>query len=117
MQEEKKLKADVKKQSGLLEEKTIKTIESLKDEQVIDLLKLKWIKPIVDGLNKIPFDILDELTQKIKVLSEKYITTYSDIEKDMAECEAELSKQIEELTGDKFDTKALEELKKLLERK
>ncbi len=117
MQEEKKLKADVKKQSGLLEEKTIKTIESLKDEQVIDLLKLKWIKPIIDGLNKIPFDILDELTQKIKVLSEKYITTYSDIEKDMAECETELSKQIEELTGDKFDTKALEELKKLLERK
>ncbi len=117
MQEEKKLKADVKKQSGLLEEKTIKTIESLKDEQVIDLLKLKWIKPIVEGLKKIPFDILDELTQKIKVLSEKYITTYSDIEKDMAECETELSKQIEELTGDKFDTKALEELKKLLERK
>lgn len=117
MQEEKKLKADVKKQSGLLEEKTIKTIESLKDEQVIDLLKLKWIKPIIDGLNKIPFDILDELTQKIKALSEKYITTYSDIEKDMAECETELSKQIEELTGDKFDTKALEELKKLLKRK
>ena len=117
MQEEKKLKTEVKKQSGLLEEKTITTIESLKDEQVIDLLKLKWIKPISDGLNKIPFDILDELTQKLKTLSEKYITTYSDIEKDMAECEIELSKQIEELIGDKFDTKALEELKKLLERK
>lgn len=117
MQNEKILKKEVKKQNELLEEKTIKTIESLKDKQVIDLLKLKWIKPIVDGLNKIPFDILDELTQKIKVLSEKYITTYSDIEKDIAKCEMELSKQIEELTGDKFDTKALEELKKLLKRK
>ena len=56
--EEKELKAAIKKDAGLLEGKTKETIESLSDEQVIDLLKDKWITPLIQNLMKLPDTIV-----------------------------------------------------------
>jgi type I restriction enzyme M protein len=78
------------------------------------LLELKWIKPLVSSLNKLPEAAINELTTKVQALAEKYETTYSDIVEDINNTEIELASLIDELTGNEFDMKGLNEFKSLL---
>ncbi|MEG2687099.1 MAG: type I restriction-modification system subunit M, partial [Christensenellaceae bacterium] len=50
LKEEKELKAEIKKDAATLHILTKETIESLTDSQVLELLELKWVKPLVSGL-------------------------------------------------------------------
>ena len=111
---EKNLKAEIKKESDLLHEKTKSTIENLSDEQVYDLLKLKWIKPITDEINSLPTGVITELSNKIQKLSEKYSTTLTDLDSEINETENVLVSFIDELTGNKYDMKGLAEWQLLL---
>lgn len=111
---EKDLKAEIKKDSDLLHEKTKTTIENLSDEQVHDLLKLKWIKPITDGISSLPIGVISELSNKIQKLSEKYSTTLTDLDTEISETEKMLSSFIDELTGNEYDMKGLAEWQLLL---
>ena len=47
---EKKLKKQIKDKSAALHMTTKTVIEGLSDDQVYDLLRAKWIDPLVDGL-------------------------------------------------------------------
>ena len=112
--EEKELKSEVKKESALLEEKTKKTIESLSDEQVRQLLKEKWIHPLIQNLMQLPDRIVSELVDKLKALAKKYETTFAEIESQIKETEKELSLMIDDLEAGEFDMLGLHEFKKLL---
>ena len=112
--EEKELKAAIKKDAGLLEGKTKETIESLSDEQVIDLLKDKWITPLIQNLMKLPDSIVNELVSKLEALTKKYETTFAEVEAQISETENTLSAMIEELEGNEFDMLGLSEFKKML---
>lgn len=112
--EEKELKSEVKKESALLEEKTKKTIESLSDEQVRQLLKEKWIHPLIKNLMQLPDRIVSELVDKLKALAKKYETTFAEIESQIKETEKELSLMIDDLEAGEFDMLGLHEFKKLL---
>ena len=112
--EEKALKSEVKKESALLEEKTKKTIESLSDEQVRQLLKEKWIHPLIKNLMQLPDRIVSELVDKLEALAKKYETTFAEIESQIKETEKELSLMIDELEAGEFDMRGLYEFKKLL---
>lgn len=112
--EEKLLKAQVKSDEDKLHLLTKETIENLTDEQVYELLELKWIVPLISSLNKLPEEAINELTTKIQVLSEKYATTYADIEKEIHETEGVLSSFIDDLTGNGYDMKGLSEFQSLL---
>lgn len=112
--EEKELKATIKKEAGLLEGKTKETIENLSDEQVIDLLKEKWIRPLVENLMRLPADIVTELVSKLDNLAKKYETTFAEVEIQISKTEATLSAMISDLKGDEFDLLGLAELQKLL---
>lgn len=112
--EEKALKSAIKKDRALLEGKTKKTIESLSDEQVLELLKEKWITPLMQSLMQIPDRIITELVTKLEALSKKYETTFAEVETEIADTEAELTSMIDELDGSEFDMRGLAELKKLL---
>ena len=112
--EEKELKAAIKKEAGLLEGKTKETIEGLSDEQVIELLKDKWIKPLIQNLMKLPYSIVNELVAKLDALAKKYETTFAEVEKEIEETETALSALIDELEGGEFDMLGLAEFKKLL---
>lgn len=113
--EEKALKSEVKKESALLEEKTKATIESLSDEQVRQLLKEKWINPLIHNLMQLPDRIVSELVDKLKTLTKKYETTFAEVESQIEETEKELSLMIDDLEASEFDTLGLHEFKKLLE--
>ena len=112
--EQKQLNKDIKAQSAALHMKTKSTIEQLTDEQVNKLLKLKWITPLVDSLNKLPKTTLQQLEDKVQALSEKYSTTFADITEEIKEVSKTLSQQIDQLTGNEFDIKGLEEFKVML---
>lgn len=112
--EEKELKTAIKKESKLLEAKTKKTIEELSDEQVIELLKEKWIKPLIQNIMKLPDSIVSELVSKIDNIAKKYETTLGEIENQIADTEATLCTMIDDIEGNQYDMLGLAELKKLL---
>ena len=112
--EEKTLKSAIKTESALLEEKTKETIEGLSDEQVIELLKDKWIKPLMESLMQLPDSIVAELVAKLEALAKKYETTFAEVETQIEETEKSLSAMIDDLDGSEFDMLGLAELKKLL---
>ena len=112
--EEKDLKKSVKEKAEKLHLKTKETIENLSDEQVIELLKDKWIKPLKDNLMQLPDSIVVELVAKLEALAKKYETTFAEVEEKIAETEKSLSAMIDDLEGGEFDMLGLGELKKLL---
>lgn len=112
--EEKLLKAEIKKLSAQLESKTKETIENLTDDKAKELLKEKWITPIIEGIMKLPDNIVNDLVSKIDYLAEKYETTFEQVEEEIAQTEKELCSMIDELCGNEFDMLGLNELKKLL---
>lgn len=114
LSEEKALKAKIKQQTDELHAKTKTTIESLSDEQVRDLLTLKWITPLVHNLFKLPEVIIDDLASRIQALVNKYATTFFEVEAQIRETEKQLAGFIGELDGNSFDMKGLGEFRSLL---
>jgi len=112
--EEKELKAQVKTEAAILHLLTKKTIETLSDQQVYELLELKWISPLVTSLNQLPRRLINELTSKVQALAEKYAVTYSHLTEEIHETETVLASLIDELAGNEFDMKGLSEFKSLL---
>ena len=112
--EEKGLKSEIKKEKALLEERTKEIIENLSDEQIVLLLREKWINPLIKNLMQLPERIVSDLVSKVEALSKKYDSTLAELENEIESTERELSKMIDELEGNEFDILGLAEFKKLL---
>lgn len=112
--EEKKLKKEVKTLNAELENETKKRIEELTDTKVIELLNDKWITPIVKGLDVIPNRIIESLSSKMESLVKKYELTFSDVEKEITETEKALRDMLDDIEGSEEDLLGLKELKRLL---
>lgn len=112
--EEKTLKKQIKEESEALHIQTKKTIEQLTDEEAIQLIKQKWIDPIIKSLAGLPDSLIHEFISKLEALCKKYEMTLSDIEQQIKETEKQLNDMLDELTGNEFDMKGIQELKKLL---
>ena len=112
--EQKKLNSQVKAETAKLHAKTKETIEELTDEQVYELLELKWITPLINSLNNLPGGVLQQLVDKVEALAEKYATTFADVMNEIDKTKGSLALQIDELTGNEFDMKGLSEFKVLL---
>lgn len=112
--EEKKLKKEIKTLNAELENETKKRIEELTDSEVIELLQYKWIEPIVKGLEVIPTRIIEGLSSKMESLVKKYELTFSDVEKEIAETEKALRDMLDDIEGSEEDLLGLKELKRLL---
>lgn len=112
---EKTLKKQVKEAAAELHLRTKKTIEAFSNEAVLELLKLKWVTPLVDSLNSLPQTCINVLTAKLELLCNKYEITYAEVEQQIVDTERTLIGMLEELRGNEFDMKGLQEFKKLLE--
>lgn len=112
--EEKDLKKKVKTEAAQLHLQTKATIENLTDEQVYELLELKWIYPLITSINNLPTVLISELTSQVQALTEKYATTYAQVTEEIRDTSQQLSSLMDELTGSEFDMKGLDELKSLL---
>ena len=112
--EEKELKKEIKTAGQDLHLKTKDAIKALTDEQAKLLLRMKWVEPIMASLNAIPQKIVGELTAKLEMLSNKYQSTFSEIEDNIQKTSRELCSMLDELTGSDFDMQGLTEFKTLL---
>jgi type I restriction enzyme M protein len=112
--EEKETKNQLKVEKDKLHLLTKSTIETLEQEQVYELLELKWINPVVSSLINLPKTSIDKLTTTVQTIADKYNTTYSDVAKQIKEAENALSSLIGELEGNEFDMQGLNEFKNLL---
>ena len=114
MAEEKAVKKEAKDMADALHLKTKETIEGLSDEQVLDLLRLKWIAPLSAALRAMPDAIITSLENAVQTLVNKYTVTYLELGEQIEASEKALSDMIDELTGNEFDMKGLEQFKVLL---
>ena len=112
--EEKKLKKAVKEAAIALHLKTKTTIEGLTDDQVNELLHLKWIAPLSQELAAMPNAVISQLTSKVQALADKYAVTYSQVANEIKTTEEALAEMMGELTGNEFDLQGLAELTSLL---
>ena len=114
MTEEKAVKKESKEMAEALHLKTKETIEGLSDEQVLDLLRLKWIAPLYVSLRAMPDAIITSLETAVQTLAGKYAVTYLELDEQIEKSEKALSDMIDELTGNEYDMKGLKEFKSLL---
>jgi len=112
--EEKALKKSVKEAQITLHLKTKTTIEGLTDEQVNELLHLKWITPLSTELAAMPSAVITQLTSQVQALADKYAVTYSQVANEIKSTEQELAEMMGDLTGNEFDLQGLNELTSLL---
>lgn len=112
--EEKELKRVIKSQNEEIIVSSKKAIEDLSDSEVTEMLKLKWVKTLIDNLNDLPKEIINNFIKNIEKITNKYETTLVNLEDEIKDVESQLSEMIDELTGDEFDMKGLSELKALL---
>ena len=112
--EEKALKKKVKDDSNALHLRTKKTIEGLTDAEATELIKMKWVTPLVNGIAGLPNAVINDFIAKLEVLCRKYDTTFAEVEQQIADTEASLITMLDGLTGSEFDMKGIEELKNLL---
>lgn len=110
--------SDVKKKIKELNNKLLKEteekIKNLSKEECENLLYKKWCEPLINELNSIVDNLINELIDKCNHIYNKYKTSIKDLEKDLQDTKKELIKYMDELTGDEYDMKGIEELKKML---
>ena len=95
----KALKSDKKTLENQLETKTIDRIQHLTDEEAMQLLEAKWVRPLAEKLAAMPRGVVGKLTDKVKALAEKYGTTLSQISARIKKAEKELEQLLGELEG------------------
>ena len=86
----------------------------MKEDEIYILLEDKWISPIVLGLEALSAEVLDNFTDEIKKLGEKYQETYQHVAQAISVAENDISSMIDELEGDDYDSQGLEEFQSLL---
>lgn len=110
----KKCKNEIKKIKTKLEDDTKYKIETIGTDEALKLLEKKWIIPLCNEIEKLPEKMLNEFLKSIKYLENKYKESFCDLDIEIKNTENELSKMLDELTGNEFDKEGLEKFKSLL---
>lgn len=114
LDEEKSLKRSIKNERIDLERATKERMESLTDDEVRELLAVKWIDPLVNEIKELPNAVVEDLTKRVQALSDKYATTFAQLDKDIRDAEAELVGMLGDLQGNERDMAGIQELMRLL---
>lgn len=112
--EAKAIRKEIAKLTKELEKKTIKKIEGLTDSEINELLEEKWILPLCTSLNEMPGKVVENFISSLTKMTEKYSETLSSIGNEIKQTQKELFELMDELTGNDFDLKGLENLKGIL---
>lgn len=99
-----------------LESKTIDAIQNLTDVEMNEFLHLKWVTPIISGVNKTLATLLTSFNYSVSDLVSKYTKPYNEIENDILIVQDELSEIIANLTGNEYAIKGLNDFANRLKR-
>ena len=112
--EEKELKKRIKASRAELESATKSAIEGLSDAEALDLLRAKWIEPVMDGLMALRDVAIAAFAGKLEALRGKYGMTFAGVEDDIASAESALASMLGDLSGSAADMDGLAMFRKLL---
>ena len=94
--------------------KTIRAYDDLSEEQVTNLLEIKWIKGLCEDLEKQCDEVIDSLIERLEGLKKKYGVTYERLQNEIASTKETLCGLMDELVANEFDKKGIEEFQKIL---
>lgn len=112
---QKTLQKDIKNSNANIHAMTKDKLESLSVEEAKELVYEKWIKPLMDEMDRLPQTMIDQLKKQLENLENKYSETLSDLDHQIRKTEKELAEMIDDLTGNEYDMEGLQALKRLLE--
>lgn len=112
--DEKAIKKQIKDETDALQVKTKSTIEGLSDEDVQELLRIKWIENLIENIKMLPENIVEKLIILLVKMDSKYSETFEDVESEIASTEKELCSLLDQMCGNEFDMKGISEFKSLL---
>ena len=92
----------IKQAKQSLLEKTITCIKNLTNSDICELLHLKWISPIVEGINSTLLSSLLSLENNVTFISEKYPLSYLLLNKELRKAQEELTDLVAKLEGDHY---------------
>lgn len=108
LDEQGRVKKELKAAGEVLEAATIQAIESLTADQVDQLLVAKWIEPMVSQLSVMPTAVVRQLEARVQTLREKYSTPTVELSTQIEETERELAQLLGSLVGSAEDMAAVE---------
>lgn len=114
MDEESAIKKEVKQKKDALHIKTKTVIENLTEDEALQIVEYKWIKPLIRDLVSISDTILSDTIRKITYLAQKYATTLHDIQSEKTKIQSNLSDMLSSLNATGADLEGLQEFKKIL---
>ena len=114
LEKEKEVIAQLSKAQTELFDKTLGIIRTIDEATAIELLRIKWLTPLLTSLSTMPQEVTNALTARIKQLVAKYATTYQDIANRIQSAEAKLFALIGELQGSPADTLGLKTFQQTL---
>lgn len=112
--EEKALRKQIKEIASSLGAKAKEKVESLTDEELINLLVKKWIMPLVNGSNTVCNNSINAFVKDLTTLKAKYASNLIKINADIEKASKELASLMDQLTGSETDMLALQMLKNAL---
>lgn len=86
-------------------------IHALSDEEVFNLLVMKWIDPIIFNINKTAENVITGFAADIVALKEKYADPLSELSTDLENTEKQLHDMLSDLVGNTKDMDAIRMLK------
>ena len=95
-------------------EHTKAVIESVTDEQALELLHRKWVTPLVERLQQLSSEVVDGLVRRVQALCDKYAITLPDLDRQIRETEHELCDMLGDLTGNENDMAGIRELQRIM---
>lgn len=108
------MKKQIKELKTDLDIKAQEAIVKLSDDEIKMLLKEKWLTPAMENINVIPNAIISEINRSVNEIITKYDNPILTLDTDIAKTEESLSVMLNDLTGDAFDTAAIQQFKTLL---
>lgn len=113
--EESTIKKDVKQKKEALHIKTKEVIEGLTEDEALQIVEHKWIVPLTNDLNAISSTIVMEVISQIEYLSDKYATTFHDLQGEKRNVRNSLVDMVKMLRADEADAEGLKEFELFLE--
>ena len=108
--EQSKLNKSLKAERQALIDKTIERIQGLSDDEALEYLDMKWIKPVTQKILESADAVVETLIKEIKALAQKYATSYHELNDQLVSAQNELSDLISQLEGDESSIDGLNAL-------
>ncbi len=105
-----KLGKELKAERQELMNNTIEAIQNLDDDDIFELLDIKWIQPVATKIYETPDKEIESLNQQVYALAKKYATPYHDLNAQLTEAQDELAGLISQLEGDESSIAGLNAL-------